>query len=203
MQWRTVGSTRWSSRGLNLTQSGCPSTESDHPYCAAGYSYTLPSLTTGRAYEVQVLAVNGNGNGQWSTPVTDTPGESFKPASADIIAIGSAGDFNIQAQWNAPITSIAITNYNVQWRTCGTTGYSCRGWGSSRNTADNSTTNLEYPGSRLTDGVYYQARVRTNGAGSTGGSSGYAESPKYRVDINDGGTPRDLTDDTLSITVLS
>ena len=214
VQWRTVGSTSWSSRSLSLANAGCPATYDNdsnpntpniptpnYPYCS-GYSYTLQSLTTGRAYEIQVLAVNGYGNGQWATSVTDTPGKTFIPLSADIRTTGQAGDFNLEAHWSPPSTSIAITNYNVQWRTCGTSGYSCGGWGSSRNTTDNAARSLEYPGSRLADGIYYQTRVRTTGASSTGGSSAYTESPRYRVDIDDRGTSSDRTDDTVTIAVL-
>ncbi|MDE0614921.1 MAG: fibronectin type III domain-containing protein [bacterium] len=193
VQWRTVGSTSWSSRSLSLAQSGCPSTESDHPYCSGGYSYTLPSLTTGREYEVQVLAVNGYGNGQWSTSRTDTPGESFIPTGVNV-AIESGDNSNIEAQWSHS-TSLTFNHFTVQWRTCGTTGYTCGGWSSSRNTADENATTLAYPGSSLSDGLYYQARVRANGPSSSGGSSAYAVSQRYLVEINDNGTPNDRSDD--------
>ena len=200
VQWRTVGSTSWSSRSLSLAESGCPATDansvptSGYPYCSGGYSYTLPSLSTGRAYEVQVLAVNGYGNGQWSGSATKTPGESFIPTSV-VVGVPSSDNTNIEAQWSHS-TSLTFNHFTVQWRTCGTTGYSCGSWGSSRNTADSTATTLAYPGSSLRDGYYYQARVRANGPSTSGGSSAYAESARYKVEVDD-------TDDSVTLTILA
>lgn len=201
VQWRTVGSTSWSSRSLSLAQSGCPATATDHPYCSGGYSYTLPSLSTGRPYEVRVLAVNTYGNGQWSaTSGPATPGEDFIPSGVTIAANNS--EQTIDASWSAPSSSLTVNSYTVQWRTCGTSGYSCGGWGSSRTTSDGNITTLAFP-SRPRNDIYYQARVRANGVGSAGGSSGYAESDRYLVEIDQNDTPSDRADDTIMVSTLS
>ncbi|MDE0603033.1 MAG: fibronectin type III domain-containing protein [bacterium] len=211
LRWRQVGSTNWSStRNISLAQAGCPTTESDHPYCSGGYNYELTGLATGVYYEVQVLARNSYGNGPWSVtpdadPITDAdnvqrPGSGFIPS---IGAITSGTDANsqptIQVTWSAPSGSLTVNNYYMQWRSCGTSGYSCGGWGSSRTVATTDTLESLYPATSLRDGIYYQARVRANGASSSGGNSAFDESDRYPVTIDDNNTPNNRTDDTVTV----
>ncbi|MDE0604723.1 MAG: fibronectin type III domain-containing protein [bacterium] len=211
LRWRQVGSTSWSStRNISLAQAGCPTTEADHPFCSGGYSYELTGLTTGVYYEVQVLARNNYGNGPWSvTPVADPvteadniqrPGSGFIPSIGEITqGTDSNGRETIQVTWTAPTSSLTVNGYNVQWRSCGTSGYSCGGWGSSQTVAADATLASTYPATSLRDGLYYQARVRSNGVGTSGGNSAFDESDRYPVTIDDNDTPNDRTDDTITV----
>lgn len=210
LRWRQVGSTSWSStRNISLAQAGCPTTATGHPYCSGGYSYELTGLTTGVYYEVQILARNSYGNGPWSVtpdadPITSadniqSPGSSFIPS---IGAITSGTDASsrptVQVTWSVPSSSLTVNRYYVQWRSCGTSGYSCGGWGSSQTVATTDTLESLYPATSLRDGIYYQARVRANGASSSGGNSAFDESDRYLVTIDNNDTP-DRTDDTVTV----
>ena len=101
--------------------------------------------------------------------------------------------------WTAPTSSLTVNGYNVQWRSCGTSGYSCGGWGSSQTVAADATLASTYPATSLRDGLYYQARVRSNGVGTSGGNSAFDESDRYPVTIDDNDTPNDRTDDTITV----
>ncbi|MXZ78252.1 MAG: fibronectin type III domain-containing protein [Acidimicrobiia bacterium] len=211
LRWRRVGTTNWgSTRNISLAQAGCPTAETDYPYCSGGYSYELTGLTTGVYYEVQVLARNSYGNGPWSvTPVADPvtaadniqrPGSSFIPSIGSITSgTDSSSRATIQVTWSAPSGSLTVSSYHVQWRSCGTSGYSCGGWGSSQTVATTDTLESLYPATSLRDGIYYQARVRANGASSSGGNSAYDESDRYPVTIDDNDTPNNRTDDTVTV----
>lgn len=196
LRWRQVGSTNWSSsRNLTLAQAGADDTD------CTDYCYTLTNLSSGVPYEVQVLSRNSYGNGPWSaSSEAATPGESFLPSS---VSVGSATDSSnrqtIQATWTAPSSSLAVNNYHVQWRSCGTSGYSCGGWGSSRTVAFDATLESQFSVTSLRNGLYYQARVRANGASSSGGNGAYVESDRYPVTIDDNDTPNDRTDDRITI----
>jgi hypothetical protein len=167
LRWRTKGTASWSSsRTLTLVQAGA-----DEASCT-NYCYTLTNLSSGTEYDIQILARNSYGSGPWSSTVNDTPGESYLPTS---VSLGTATDDSsrstIQATWTAPSSSLTVTNYYVQWRTCGTSGYSCGGWGTSRTVASDATLASQFPATSLREGtIYYQARVRANGAGASGGT---------------------------------
>ncbi len=200
IQYRRVASSSWSSRSVSLAQADYDAPEGD----TAG-AYTLTGLTSGVEYEVRVLARNNYGDGQWSEPVKATPGSSFIPSSV-ILSQGTLSNDNvtITASWSPPSSSLTVNNYTVQWRTCGATGGSCGSWSSSRTTdADETNDAASAFRSSLRDDIYYQARVRANGASSAGGNGAYAESPKYLVEIDDNDTARDRTDDTITLTELS
>ena len=192
---RRSGNQSWNNTTVGLSNSGLTKSGDN-------YSYTFSNLTTGTAYEFQVLARNSRGDGPWSASTSATrPGASFIPSTGSLSS--TTDDSNratIQVSWSAPSSSITVTNYTTQWRTCGTTGYSCGGWGSSNTTTDTSS---KYSATSLRSGVYYQARVRANGSGTNGGSGAYAESGKFLVTIDNNNTPNNRTDDTITLTELT
>lgn len=196
IRWRTVGSTSWSSsRNLTLAQAGIDDTN------CSNYCYTLTNLSSGTEYEIQILARNSYGNGPWSGSVQDTPGETFLPTN---VSLGSATDGSsrqtIQVTWTAPSSALTVNSYYVQWRACGTSGRSCSGWGTSRTVAADATLGSQYPATSLREGtVYYQARVRANGASANGGNSAFADSQRFPVTVDYNNTPSDRTDDTVTI----
>lgn len=214
IRWRRVGTTSWSStRTISLAQAGCPATNADntpntnYPYCST-FTYELTGLTTGVAHEVQVLSRNDYGNGPWFVTLESspgnvaTPGESFIPSSVAALTneTDSSSRPTIKVTWGQPSGTLTVSSYHVQWRSCGTSGYSCSGWGTSSTVAqDANPLEALFPATSLRDGIYYQARVRANGASSSGGNSAYAESDRYPVTIDDNNTPNDRADDTVTL----
>ncbi len=191
---RRSGTSSWNTTNVNLNNSGLSKS-------GDSYSYTFSSLSTGVAYEVRVLARNSRGDGPFSDSATATPGASFIPSVGELSATtDSSSRPTIQVSWSAPSSSITVNNYTAQWRTCGTTGYRCGGWSSSNTTTD---TNSLYSATSLRTGIYYQARVRTNGPSANGGISAYDESSKFKVTIDNNNTPSDRTDDTITLEELT
>ena len=203
IQWRS-GTQSWtSSRQTTVRLGNTGLNESGN-----SYSYTLSNVATGVPHEVRVSATNQFGDSPWSvvdTNSTATPGDSFVPTSVAMSSTTQTDSNNnsiqtIQIEWNAPSSSIAVNSFTVQWRSCGTNGYSCGSYSNLRTTSDGTAASYVIPVTRLRDGNHYQARVRANGASSTGGSSAYAESALiYLVTIDDNDTPRDRTDDTVTV----
>ena len=206
IQWRS-GTQNWhTSRQASLTLSNTLLTDNT----GGSYSYTLKNLTTGIPHEVRVSSTNGYGDGPWSvvdSTSTATPGEDFVPSSVEMSAATetlSNSDTRQTAQigWTLPASSLTVNSYTVQWRSCGTTGYSCGSYRNTRTTSDGDATNYVIPVTSLTDGLHYQARVRANGTSANGGNSQYVESEQvYLVAIDDMGTS-DRTDDTVTVTQL-
>ena len=190
IRWRS-GTQSWSSSRqttLSLSDKKLNSEGGD-------YAFTISNLLTGVEHEVRILATNSYGDGPWSASSKATPGESFIPTGVEI-ALESGDQTNIEAQWGHSSGSLTVNSFTVQWRTCGTSGFSCGSWGSSRSTSDGTASSLAIPGTSLRDGIYYQARVRANGPSSSGGSSAYEESKKYLVKVDD-------NDDTVTLAPLS
>ncbi len=207
IRWRQSGTTSWrTDSSVTLTEANCPPTDTNgdptpgYPYCSGGYRYTLPNLATGVEHEIQIQAENRYGPGPWSTSETVTPGASFIPSAANIAAgTDTSSRATIQVTWSAPGSSLSVTSYFVQWRSCGTSGYRCGSWGSSQTVADDADLVSLFPATSLRDGIHYQARVRANGASSSGGNSAYVESDRYPVTINNNNTPNDRADDTVDV----
>ena len=174
------------------------------------YTYTITVPNSGIEYQVRVLATNNNGDGPWSTPVNGTPGQNAVPSGVTLAdgTANSDGIVNSAAiSWSAPSSGPTVVSYTVQWRTCGTSGYSCGNYSISRTvTGDPIPTTYEIPVTSLSDGMHYQVRVRANYASTAGGSSAYAESTDvYLVTITDNNDPQTSTrnDDTVAVTTRS
>ena len=80
---------------------------------------TIGGLTNGQSYEVQVRAVNSNGDGPWSDSATGTPAALPSAPAAPTLEAGSQ---RLTVTWAAPANNGgAITGYDVEYRE-GTTG---------------------------------------------------------------------------------
>ena len=80
--------------------------------------YALRNLTNGTEYDVQVRAVNTNGDGDWSSTETGTPEKSAE-TTATIVAV-RADDTALAVIWTAPNVVVdPITAYDVQYRLSG------------------------------------------------------------------------------------
>ena len=192
VQYRRSGATSWSTSSSSVAKDAS--------------SYTITGLATGVEYQVRVVARTTHGDGPGSEVTqgsTATPGASFIPSNV-VFATETNSD-NLQTvkiDWSAPGSSITVNSYTVQWRTCGTHGASCGSWRNTRTVSGNPLLD-EYvlPVTSLRDDTYFQARVRSNGASSTGGSSIYTESDRWLVSIDNMDSPTDRTDDTVGVTI--
>ena len=220
VRYRRIGTTSWSSVNLSDFDDrddetyNCNSGDIDGDLTDTSFACTLTGLVSGTPYEVQVLAKNSYGNGPWSTTASTsptnvaTPGSSFIPEITSISQVTDSSDRQtLQVIWSAPSNpdSLEINSYYVQWRTCGTSGYSCGGWGTSSTIRPDANellaTSSQYPATSLRDGtVYIQARVRANGTSANGGNGGFGDSSRYEVTIDDNDEPSDRDMWTVTVT---
>ena len=76
--------------------------------------YALRNLTNGTEYDVQVRAVNANGDGGWSDTETGTP-ELSEKTRATIVAV-RGDDGAVAVTWDAPTETVdPITAYDVRY----------------------------------------------------------------------------------------
>ena len=97
VQYKLSGATTWTS----------------HAFTGTGTSTTLTGLTTGKSYEVQVRAVNAEGNGAWSASGAGTTGANAVTRS---IAENSAAGTNV----GAAVTANANSKYTYSYSLGGT-----------------------------------------------------------------------------------
>ena len=120
---------------------------------------TLSNLTNHTAsddteYDVQVRAVNDEGNGDWSNTSTARAGTPGKPTIGTI----QSGDGQLTVPWSAPAWGGGAVEYDLRHRPAGGT------WSE----VDPAWTSgdLEYAIASLTNGTDYEVQVRgVNGAG--------------------------------------
>jgi len=154
IRWRRSGSTTWSMTG-NLTlansnaDTNCDHTANDN---SCNYSYILTNLLPGVAYEVQVLARNSWGEGQWSPSTSGTPGVQFFPGTVGVLE-NSTNIRSLDVTWGVPSDPDSIlTGFRVQYRRSGSTSWST----SSSSLAADATSHII---TNLATGVLYEVRV--------------------------------------------
>ena len=152
LQYRIKSAPSWSSIDLSTT----------------GTSHSIPSLTSGTNYQVQVAAKNSVGTGPysgikevttvsaegpWSAEVTETTTVSGNVPDVPTALALTPADGQLGVSWTAPTNNggSAITGYSVQYRT-GSGNWS--DW-----THGGTATTATITG--LTNGTAYQVRVRT------------------------------------------
>ena len=119
--------------------------------------YALEGLTNGTEYDVQVRAVNANGDGDWSATVTGTP-ELSEKTRATIVAV-RGDDGAVAVTWNAPTEVVnPITVYHVRYILTSADESVDTNW-----TVDDDAWTVgrqEYGITGLTNGVAYDVQVR-------------------------------------------
>ena len=90
----------------------------DHSHTGVGTSTTIASLATGRVYQVQVRAVNADGDGEWSASRSGSTGtvvETVPGAPTGFTA--TSGDTEVALSWAAPASTggAAITQYQYRY----------------------------------------------------------------------------------------
>ncbi len=120
-------------------------------------------LTNGQSYEVQVRAVNENGESLWSPSANATPVAA--PAAPAVPGL-TPGDRQIEVAWSAPADNGAvIIDYDVQYKL---TGASDTSW-TELNPGTSVTLSATITG--LNNGQSYQVRVRAENSVDKGGWS--------------------------------
>ncbi len=127
-------------------------------------SHTITGLTNGNSYEVQVRAVNAQGNSPWSLSAIATPNIAPNAPAAPTL---TARDTELGVAWSAPTDNggTDITGYEVQYR---------RGGGAWTPISSGIGTNTSHTITGLTNGNSYEVQVRAvnaQGAGAWSGSS--------------------------------
>ena len=127
----------------------------DGPQDVAGTSATIPSLSNGVAYDVQVEAKNPKGGSGYTSAVEGTPVGNVSGVPSNVsVTTGQAGELVVS--WDAPSVTggydVLQLTYSVQYRR-GRTG----GWTTFASAAEGTSTTI----TGLDNGVEYQVQVAT------------------------------------------
>ena len=172
-------------------------------------SATVTGLTKATAYQVQVRASNGIGDGGWSPHTTGIPADKpVAPAAPTLTAYHA----ELGVSWTAPSDDggSAVGDYDVQYRACThTADLTCAGkdnddtawgtWTTLSGAADPGTSTAATI-TGLTDGTSYQVQVRASnpaGAGAWSASATRAPAPE----VPDTPTAPTLTEKHLALGV--
>ncbi len=151
LQYRVVGTRAWESV-ISITVNADPNHTYTHP---------IPNLTKGTEYEVQVYAVNGQGNGNSATGTATPIGPPYAPNAPTL----TGGNARITATWTAPADGgSTITEYHVQHRTSTAGTWSTT---DTDNIATIDAATTSHPITGLTSSTY-QVRVRAVNAQGNG-----------------------------------
>ena len=147
-----------------------------HTHTGNATSTTIPSLTNGTAYQVQIQATNSVGDSAWSSSAQATP-TAQKPDAPAAPSL-TYGNGSLGVSWSAPEDNgAAISDHDVQYRACTATPKTCTSsptWGSWNSHSHAGTGTTATIGS-LTNGTAYQVQVRATNSVGTGSWSPSAD----------------------------
>ncbi len=159
-----------------------------------GTSSTIAGLTNGTGYEVQVRAVNANGEGDWSPSATARPLATLPAAPAAPTL--EAGNEQLTVTWTAPTDTggSAISSYHLRHREDGKGSWT-------ELTSGITSTNHVITG--LTSGTSYEVQVRAvNASGESGAwSESATATPTASSTVPDAPTTPTLEAGNASLTV--
>ena len=138
---------------------------------SGGRNYTLSGLDRGRQYDVQVRAVNAQGDGAWSASRRATT-RAAAP-NAPVISSLTPGDETVAVQWAKPTEDggATIIEYDLRYRRTGTSSWTTLQAVSQAGTRS-------YTLSGLTNDQSYDIQVRaTNSVGDGGWSATVMATP--------------------------
>lgn len=133
-------------------------------------NYIIEGLENGTTYTIKVLAVNSEGDGEYSSSIEVASGEEISEPGAPTDLSGTPGDGQVELAWTAPEDDggSEITGYTV--------GYSKSG--GSITTVDTGGVGTSYTLTGLTNGTEYVIVVyAVNSAGSSRQSSSISKTP--------------------------
>ena len=144
----------------------------DSVWTSGSLQYTLTGLLGAVSYDVQMRAVNSNGDGAWSATTTSTP-----TVGEPVISSVTAGDAALTVVWGAPagVDGKSITAYDVQYKATSTQTWTV---------VDDAWTSgeLQYVLAGLTNATGYDVQVRVVTTGNGAWSSTATGTPDDHSD---------------------
>ena len=131
-------------------------TVEDNAWTSGALEYSVNGLTNGTEYDVQVRAVNSNGDGTWSDTKTGTPA-----LPAPTIDSVRADDRAVLVSWSAPtgITTVVLA-YDVRYIETSADEAVDANWTVEEDAWEDGGGSLAYAVTGLTNGTEYDVQVR-------------------------------------------
>ena len=131
-------------------------TVEDNAWTSGTLEYTITGLTNGTEYDVQVRAVNSNGDGTWSDTKTGTPA-----LPAPTIDSVRPDDRAVMVSWSAPtgITTVVLA-YDVRYVETSADETMDSNWTVEEDAWKEGGGSLTYAVTGLTNGTEYDVQVR-------------------------------------------
>ena len=131
-------------------------TEVDNAWTSGSLEYTISILDNGTQYDVQVRAVNSNGDGTWSTTEVGTPA-----LPAPTIDSVRADDRAVLVSWSAPTgTTKGISAYNLRYIETSADETVDSNWTLVEDAWEDGGGSLAYAVTGLNNGTEYDVQVR-------------------------------------------
>ena len=128
----------------------------DDAWTSGALQYTITGLTNGTEYDVQVRAVNSNGDGTWSATTTGAPA-----LPAPTIDSVRADDRAVLVSWSAPTgTTTGISAYDVRYIETTADETVDANWTAEEDAWKGGGGGLAYAVTGLTNGTEYDVQVR-------------------------------------------
>ena len=131
-------------------------TDVDDAWTSGALEYTIAMLDNGTEYDVQVRAVNANGDGTWSDTKTGTPAlpaPTVDPVRAD--------DRAVLVSWSAPTgITIGVAAYDVRYSETSADETVDANWTVEENAWEDGGGSFAYTVTGLTNGTEYDVQVR-------------------------------------------
>ena len=163
----------------------------DDAWTTGALEYTLTGLTNSTQYDVQVRAVDSNGDGDWSDTATSTPGISAGtvPTTTQL----RADDKAVVVSWSAPTsTNLTVKAYDVRHIRNDASDKADANWTVADDAWTTESGDLYHAVTELENGVLYDVQVRAVDSNDMDGSW----SPTFSV------TPADYGDSVATATPL-
>ena len=128
----------------------------DNAWTSGTLQYTITGLTNGTEYDVQVRAVNSNGDGTWSDTKTGTPA-----LPAPTIDSVRADDRAVLVSWSAPTgITTGISAYDVRYIETSADETMDSNWTVEEDAWEDGGGSLSYAITGLTNGTEYDVQAR-------------------------------------------
>ena len=161
----------------------------DDAWTSGTLEYTVTGLINGTEYDVQVRAVNSNGDGTWSATTTGTPA-----IPAPTIDSVRADDRAVLVSWSAPTgTTTGISAYDVRYIETTADETVDANWTAEEDAWKEGGGGLAYAVTGLTNGTEYDVQVRAVDEDDVDGA--------WSATTN--GTPADHGDERVDATSVS
>ena len=131
-------------------------TEVDDAWTSGALEYAITGLTNGTEYDVQVRAVNSNGDGTWTATTVGTPA-----LSAPTIDSVHADDRAVRVSWSAPTgITTGVAAYDVRYIETSADEMVDSNWTVEEDAWEEGDGSLAYAVTGLTNGTEYDVQVR-------------------------------------------